>query len=435
MSTHTVSINGYGECKIIHIDSKISSRTSKQHGIAWWVSNRAVGECKWRGSDYKNILDGRTSEAKRFTFIVKADFLNDSNAVKEDWSWFKTDNQSWKSTHEIVQKKINEIISETEKSGRDFKKQFVLEKAGHSINTLPLMSKDRVKFFIDSVINECPNFGENEIFQLTTILTKLEKAKSRYGLLELLHNQEPNDFDTLHKILSDWTVGMAKIVLDEIETRLRLICELKSKLDIKGVNEVKELQPLFEKGLWMFGPQFESIEFTSNKGMTTVIREIFGNKDGIGSRNRPDFVILDDSSIGFYARSSYDDEFNENGIEHVVIIDLKTTGLMIGSTEKGQVWKYVKELMNSGYITRSTTVDGFILGDTIEQGETEPRKEGDRVKIIPLLYNTILTRAEKRLLNLHTKVKDAPFLLAQQDEIEIFMQPISVKQSTLFNCR
>ena len=256
LSTHTITVDGYGECEIVHIDSKISSKTSRQHGIAWWVSNRAVGECKWRGSDYKNILDRRTSEAKRFTFIVKADFLNDANAVKEDWSWFKKDNSAWLSTYKTVQDKINEIISETEQSAREYKRQYVLEKAGQSINTLPPLSKDRVKLFVNDVVNECPNFGENEIFQLTTILTKLEKAKSRYGLLELLHHQDPKDYDALHQILSDWTIGMAKIVLDEIETRLRLISELKSKLDIKGVNEVKELQPLFEKGLWMFGPQF-----------------------------------------------------------------------------------------------------------------------------------------------------------------------------------
>ena len=53
---------------------------------------------------------------------------------------------------------------------------------------------------------------------------------------------------------------MAKIVLDEIQTRLKLISELKIKIEMKGIDEVQQLQPLFEKGLWMFGPQFESIE-------------------------------------------------------------------------------------------------------------------------------------------------------------------------------
>lgn len=126
---------------------------------------------------------------------------------------------------------------------------------------------------------------------------------------------------------------MAKIVLDEIQSRLKLINELELKIRIDGIDEVHELQPLFEKGLWMFGPQFESIEFTSNKGMTNVIRTLFGDTTGKGSLNRPDFVILPDSSVGFYARASYNDDYNENGVEHVVIVDLKTTNSRLQSKQ------------------------------------------------------------------------------------------------------
>ena len=225
---------------------------------------------------------------------------------------------------------------------------------------------------------------------------------------------------------------MAKLVLDEIQTRLKLINELKAKLEVVSIDEVHELQPLFEKGLWMFGPQFESIEFTSNKGMTTVIRELFGDKMGKGTLNRPDFVVLTDSSVGFYARSSYDEEYNVNGVEHVVIVDLKTTGLPLGSKEKEQVWKYVKELKRNGHIKKATRVDGFILGDKIESGEGGTRTEDDQqVKIMPMLYGTILTRAERRLLNLHAQVKEAPFLLEQQEELKRFMQPLPVIQESV----
>lgn len=432
LSTHEVDIPNLGKMKIIHIDTLKADKSTKQHGIAWWVLNRAVGECKWRGSDYQRILDGRTSEAKRYTFIVQADFLSEADAIKEDWSWFKDDNETWKTVRPIAQDKIKEIISENNKSERESKRQSVIDKIGGTVNTLPPMSKERVETFINEVVDNCPNFGEQEILQLSSILTKLEKAKSRYGLLEILHNQDPSDFDALQELLTNWTIGMAKIVLDEIQNRLKLISELKAKIQVAGIDEVHELQPLFEKGLWMFGAQFESIEFTSNRGMTTVIRELFGDKKGKGSTNRPDFVILPDSSVGFYARSSYDEEYNENGIEHVIIVDLKTTKLSIGSEEKAQIWKYVKELKTKGYINKSTKVDGFVLGDRIESGEGGTRTEDDnQVRITPLLYETILTRAEKRLLNLHDKVKDAPFLLEQQEQLNKFIEPIEVKQNSL----
>ena len=107
----------------------------------------------------------------------------------------------------------------------------------------------------------------------------------------------------------------------------------------------------------------------SNKGMTQVIRTLFKDAQGKGTRNRPDFVALPDSSVGLYARSSYDENYDEDGVEHVVIVDLKTTGLALGTKEKDQVWKYVKELKTQGYIRKYTKVDGFVLGSEIEQGE------------------------------------------------------------------
>lgn len=435
LSTNDVVVEGYGTAHILHIDVKRADRTTKQHGIAWWVQSRAVGDCRWSRSDYERILDGRTSEAKRFTFIVQADFLNKENAVLEDWSGFSEECRAWTKTREVVQDRIKEIIFASSKTEREEKRTAVIDRIGSTVNALSPISKDRVETFVNEVIDTCPNFGEQEIVQLSNILAKLEQSKSRYGLLDLLHKCEPKDYDTLHEIMREWTVGMAKLVLDEIQNRLKLISELRAKLQVAGIDEVHELQPLFEKGLWMFGAQFESIEFTSNKGMTSVIRTLFGNDAAKGSRNRPDFVALPDSSVGFYARSSFDEDFNENGVEHVVIVDLKTTSLALGSKEKEQVWKYVKELKGGGHIRATTRVDGFILGDKIEEGESEPRKEGAQVTIQPMLYETILIRAERRLLNLHSKVKDAPFLLEQQHQLDRFVNPIPVSQPELQEMR
>jgi hypothetical protein len=150
-----------------------------------------------------------------------------------------------------------------------------------------------------------------------------------------------------------------------------------------------------------------------------------------GSRNRPDFVALTDSSVGFYARPAYNDQHDEDGVSHLVIIDLKTTGLPLGTKEKGQVWKYVKELRENGHLRTTALVDGFVLGDRIEAGENEPTKHGDGVTITPVLYETILTRAEKRLLNLHKKVQDAPFLEEQRTALEEFVRPLHVHQPAL----
>ncbi|MDP2699693.1 ATP-binding protein [Thalassospira sp.] len=431
LRTEMVDVPGYGALKIIHIDSRQADKTTKQHGIAWWVAGRAVGECRWSGSDLERVLDGRTNEAKRFTFIVQADFLKDNSAVEADWSSFIEDNQAWQAARAIAQNKIKEIIDGVNLSERDVRKRSVIKKIGSGIDRLPPLSKDRVSNFVDQVVDQCPSLRESDIVHLSSILANLEKSSSQFGLLELLHDQAPHDLDALHDILTKWSIGMAKIVLDEIQTRLKIVHELKEKVQIDRVDEVHELQPLFEKGLWMFGPQFESIEFTSNKGMTTVIRELFKDSELKGTRNRPDFVILPDTSIGFYARNSYDEEFNENGIDHLVVVDLKTTKLPLGSVEKEQVWKYIKELKSKGKIQAHTRVDGFVLGTEIEPGEGDHTTHGSNVRVIPMLYDTVLARAETRLLNLYDQVKEAPFLREHKDDLAQFVQASSSDQGSL----
>lgn len=66
--------------------------------------------------------------------------------------------------------------------------------------------------------------------------------------------------------------------------------------------------------------------------------------------------------------------------------------------------------MNKGYVTDATIVYGYVLGDQIHSHETGERKEGDRIVIRPMLYSTFVGQAEKRLLNLHKRLSNAPFM-------------------------
>ena len=61
----------------------------------------------------------------------------------------------------------------------------------------------------------------------------------------------------------------------------------------------------------------------------------------------------------------------------------------------------------------------------------KPTEDNEKVKIQPLLYSIILSRAEQRLLKLYEKVKEAPFLLSQQEKLDKFIEPIDVKQPDL----
>ena len=71
----------------------------------------------------------------------------------------------------------------------------------------------------------------------------------------------------------------AEIVLNELERRIAVIHELQTLIRSKTSDEVHDIQPLFERGLWMFGPEYESVEFTSNRGMTACCSAVFRAKE------------------------------------------------------------------------------------------------------------------------------------------------------------
>jgi len=403
----SVPVADYGTAKLRIMDSARADRTSKQHGIAWWVNRRLVGEAGWNSFSDK-LIDGRTEEAKRYSFVIEADFLTPAE-IMPDWSAFREDQLKWKATKAAVHEQIRDELATLLKAKRTQTRSNIAEKHSATVQTLPRLSQDRWNGMLNQLIERCPTFSETQLEQVMGVLANLEMAESQYSLLEKLHKLTPSDLDSWNGLLEEWTLKSAKEALDEVSSRLKLIEEIRQKAASSDTKEVQELQPLFGEALWIFGPQFESIEFTSNKGMTKVIRELF-KVDDTGSRKRPDFAILPDSTVGFYDRPAFDNEHNQDGVDTLIIVELKKPGVPLGNGEKTQVWEYIKELRGKGLISTNTRVTGFLLGDSIAPQEGDPHTIGDRTVIRPMLYNTFVGQAEKRMMNLHKRLSDAPFM-------------------------
>lgn len=428
LSEFDIEVPGYDKVRVMVIDSQRTDRSTRQHGIAWWVNRRLVGQCGWRLSDQAAIVDGRTELAKRFTFIVQADFLGD--AVLPDWSDFRPEDPAWVATEPLVQDAVREVILAFTRERRENTKQSVSSSHQGTVERLPLISRERWLRFLDELVEHCPNLADTQVDQIMGLLANMELADSQYSLLEKMHSLTPDQIDEWDSLLEKWTISTAKAVLDEVERRLKIIEEVRARTSNPDTDEVQELQPLFARALWIFGPQFESIEFTSNQGMTAVIKRLFGG-DQPGSRNRPDFAITPDSTVGFYSRPAFDGEANEVGTDTLVIVELKKPGVRIGAEEKGQVWRYVTELIEAGHVTESTYVMGWVLGDAIRPAEARERREGDRVVIRPLLYSNFIGQAEKRMMNLHQKLMEAPFMKQILADLEP-APPAEIDQAGLF---
>ncbi len=72
---------------------------------AGW-SAHAAGKVSVR----RSLSTGRRIAAKRFTFIVRADFLADAEAIKKDWSGFDKDNEQFQRAARVVYDKVREYL-------------------------------------------------------------------------------------------------------------------------------------------------------------------------------------------------------------------------------------------------------------------------------------------------------------------------------------
>jgi Histidine kinase-, DNA gyrase B-, and HSP90-like ATPase len=401
--TRTIAIENIGSIQLHRLDPQKQERTMRLKGIVWWVNTRMVGEPSWDGLDGEGqYLDGRSAEAKRYSFIVEADIL--LPLTNADWTGFKSSpvvESVKKKVHEAVIEELRALIVDDRKA---LKKAAIAEHRS-LIKQLPPVSQWQIGQFLDEAQEKCPSLTGKELSQTVEIWGKLEQSRSGYDLLRQLARCSSEDLDTWNNLMLKWSASNAEVVLSELDRRLTVIRELQDLIRDKNSDEVHDLQPLFERGLWMFGPEYESVEFTSNRGMTHVVQEFFGRKGVRGSRKRPDFVVLPDSSIGLYSA----DEFvngEVSGVRKVLIVELKKGGFDLKQGELDQARDYARELRDKGCAQADTVIEAIVLGASIDLGLEEARY-GEKTTVKPLVYDVLLRRAHARVFNLAARIRES----------------------------
>ena len=329
LKTTELQVEGHGVITVHFIDSVEHYRSAKLRGITWWVNQRRVGEPNWdRLDDEGAYLDGRTEHAKKFSFIVMADLLAPGQDVKADWSGFHANlrtNSVRDAVHRYVIKEIDAQLATTRKE----RKMAAIEHSRALVSELPAISKKAIGQFIDEVQEKCPTLSDRDLSRTVEVLAKLETSRSGYDLLAQLAACTPEDLDTWNALMQQWTASTAAIVLNELDRRLKLIQRMEKLVENPLADELHDLQPLFERGLWIFGPEFESVDFRSNRGLAEVIGRFLGGADYKPAGRRPDFVVVPESSIGAYCADAYDASGEIAGIRKVVILELKKGGFCV----------------------------------------------------------------------------------------------------------
>ena len=432
LSTEQVQVEGYGSVTVYRLDPLRQERTTRLKGIAWWVNRRMVGEPSWEGLDGPGqYLDGRSVEAKRFSFVVEADILkSETNA---EWTGFSDSDRTTavrKTVHSFITNELRGLMADNRKS---LKKE-AIQQNRDLIEQLPPASRRQVGRFIDEVQEKCPGISPKELFQTIEILGKLEQSRSGYDLLRQLVVCSPNDLDTWNSLMLRWSATNAEIVLGELERRLTVLKDLQELIRDKGADELHELQPLFQRGLWMFGAEYEAVEFTSNRSMNTVVRELFKKKGIDASRSRPDFIVVPDSSIGFYAADEFGADGEVSGTRKILIVELKRGGFCVTQSEADQAREYAKELRAKGCAGATTKIEAYVLGASVEGGLDEMTQ--GQVTVKPCPYDMILNRAHARTFNLQRRIEESKPEIMQDEEIAEVLEeslPFETGGSTKIN--
>lgn len=385
------------EIKIIKIKSNTNSHYMKFHGISWKFGNRIFSD------NWDNIIDGRLKLAKKYNFIISAEFLSDS--LNETMTGFKEDSDV-EEVKECIYDCIRNSLNQDLQIIKNQEKKEIIKENFNSIKKLGIIDKKEIVDFINEVQDKCPNIKPDDLKATTEIFIKLKESHNGYEILHKLSAMSSSELDDLDEILEEWDVRQAKYVLNLIQERLNFIKTLEKKMNDPSTDELHELQVLFEKGLWVFGPDFESVEFTSNKTLKNVVQKLF-KQESVNVSNprlRPDFVVLPEGNLNIYSTDSFDNNNEVNGINRVLIIELKRGGFKIGIEEKGQAEKYIKELLDGKHINQDAKIDAYVLGSIVDAERADLR--GGQISIIPMQYSIIVRRAEKRLFNLRKKIKE-----------------------------
>ncbi len=390
----------YGDVKIELYYTTKRGRTANQNGIAWWVHNRLVGIASWKITSSGEKLDKRFKLARLYTFVVNADILEDD--VKEDWSGFKDS-----SRFNIVEQAVAEEILKKMQiifAGERFKtKKEILNKYVKEIRDLPVLTRDKIGTFMNQIQIKCPSLRDYDLDNLIKILINLETSVSKYDLLDNLSKINSTELDDLNEIVSKWSIREAKIVLNALYWRLKLVKKLQELVE-KKCDELHDLQPIFDTGLWMFGPEYDPVQFTSNQTLTSVIRKFFNKKYNNILPQRPDFVALPNSSIGIYTAED-GDEGDMLKIRKVLIVELKRGQHKILGEDVNQAKKYAQMLKAEGHISDDVKIIVYVLGSSLSEYATDEKLDKKGIFIYPKTYNSILITNHKRLFNLLKKIK------------------------------
>lgn len=393
------------------IDSQKSARSTLYQGIAFWQSNRLVGEPSWvLGSEV--VIDGRTKFAKRYTVVIKTNDL--AEYIFEDWTGFKKVETMNKVYAEVISY-VNKMFSEIAKDSIEETKQQIKSDFSSEFSNLTPLAKYEVNEAIEAITIAHPTAKPETISIAIEAIINLEKSRTGKELLVKLAKLSDDDISGLNSLLEKWSVRDALSVLDEIDNRISVIEAIRKLSKDEDVDELHVLHPLVTSARWLFGPEFESAEYSSNRQLQSAVETVFKKKIGKevfnNYRKRPDIVVLNDATASITGTEMFDNETGLSTVNKVLIIELKRGKFKLTREERNQAQGYVEDFVNCGSLIGTPYIEAFVVGESFSEKiqpistvQNENKVEMGKIRITT--FGQLVDTAEKRLFGLRQKLSE-----------------------------
>lgn len=405
VNKETIEINGI-KLEMYVINSSVSSSKSVYHGIAFWVGNRLVGTPSWELGD-RMLRDGRTRLAKTHTVIVKCDDL--INEVEPDWTGFyKT--ELMEKVYDAVADYVNKIIRQIFSSKIEETKTEIVRANRNDIEELSPYSQYEIANFVDSLVESQPEISQENLNCAVNALINIEKSKSGTSLLEKLSKFSSDDIESLNKLLENWDVNDILKTMDEIDNRILIIEAIERLCDKKDTDELHTLHPLVAQARWLFGPEYDSEMYISNKTLKRIVRDILkgsGYNELNEENRRPDLIFFDESTIVPSSFNDWNSSKNLQETKRILIIELKKGGFAIKEKEMMQAFSYVNALKYSGSFPADVKITSYVVGNTIEPKMSDTlESDKDNIAIYATTYRQLVATAHKRMFSLREYLQE-----------------------------
>lgn len=416
--TKEITTSTNANLTMIVIDSEKTAAKSQQHGIAFWVSGRLVGQPSWTYGKI-TFLDGRFKAAKRYTIIIKTDDLIED--VLPDWSGF-VESGNMASIYQCVKYEVDTFIKTVMTDHISELRFEVIRASRDELENLNITGKRNVSAFIEKVTEENPVISPDYLKSAIGAMVSIEKAKKGEVLLSQLGQMTPDQLDKLSDILSSWDVDDIATVIGEIDKRIVVVEAIQRIYNDKNTEELHTLHPLVLNARWLFGAQYDSPMFVSNSTLTTVVKGLFKDEDydldSISNpRRRPDIVCLKQYTLKAVCTDRIDTKSGEiMKPDQILIVEVKCGGFEITDDEVNQIEYYVRQIRKSSVLHSSATIDAYIVG--AELGDIDQEKVASSGRIHAVTYGQLVDTASSKLFRLRERLQDHYNSMGQESIVE-----------------